>query len=129
MKNLLVISVVFTVSACGMVRAQDSAAAARPYKIAKMESVKVLKGVVVSVNAAANTVIVKSWQAHDTLVVDENTGFTAGFEETVRLADFKAGEGVTVYYKLRKSKKTALKIIKIFLRPATQAPAAGAEGK
>jgi hypothetical protein len=125
MKDLLIICAALIVVTCGVVRAQDTTTAA-PVKIAKKEGVKVIKGVVVSadtVSISSGSIIVKSWQAMDTLIVNESTSITADIKEAVRLADLKADDGVTAYYKLKNGNKTALRIIKNVLTPATPIPA------
>lgn len=110
---------------CGLVLAQDTTTTGTPVKIAKKESIKVLKGVVVSVNTAAGTVVIKSWQSEDTLMTNEKTAVTVGNKEAITLADLSMGARVTAFYKLEQGHKVALRIIKKAMTPATSPPDSG----
>jgi hypothetical protein len=114
--------------ACGLVLAQDAATAApaaAPVKapVAKTQGVKPCNGTVVSVDAIANTVIIKCKKAEDTLTVNEKTVIKAS-GKVVALADLKADTKVNASYKMEEGKKVAVKITE---KPA--APAAAAKPK
>ena len=105
--------------ACGLVLAQDAAttppaAPAAPAKAApvkKQQAPKVLPlyGTIVSVDAIANTVIIKTKKAEDTLTVNDKTVIKdAG--KVVALADLKADTKVNASYKMDEGKKLAVKI-------------------
>lgn len=104
----------FVVTVC-LAFAQDTATT--PIKIAKKESVKIIKGVVVSRDTLAKTVVIQSWQAEDTLVVNSNTSITAGLELSINFADINADDKATAYYKIKEGNKVALRIIKIVTTP------------
>jgi hypothetical protein len=118
--------------ACGLVLAQDAAttapaaaAPAAPAKAApvKKQGLKPLTGAVVSVDAIANTVIIKTKKAEDTLTINDKTVIKAG-GKVVALADLKADTKVNASYKMEEGKKVAVKITE---KPA--APAASAKPK
>ena len=100
-----------------LVLAQDTATTSEPVKIAKQEIVKVITGTVVFSNANAGTVIIKSWQAEDTIMITEKTGINVGHEH-IKLTDLNVDDNVTVYYIVEKGNKMALEIIKKAVVPA-----------
>jgi hypothetical protein len=78
-------------------------------KSAKKEAVKKLMGTVVSVDAIANTIIVKVKKGEDTLSVEAGAKITQGKKE-ITLGDIKADESVTVTCKMVDGKKVATHI-------------------
>ncbi|MBI5676275.1 MAG: hypothetical protein HZC48_10700 [Nitrospirae bacterium] len=84
-------------------------------------------GDVVSVNAAANTVVVKGKKGDVMLMVNDKTKVMIGNEKKA-LADIKAGDKVVVRYTEADGKNTA-KRIDLVLAPAAKKPAAPAEKK
>jgi pyruvate dehydrogenase E2 component (dihydrolipoamide acetyltransferase) len=130
--------------ACGFVLAQEAATTApaaapaaekaAPAKAApaKKEAVKTVAGTIVSVDAIANTVIIKTKKAEDTLTVNDKTVIKAG-GKVVALADLKAETKVGASYKMEEGKMVAVKIsekpvapakVKAAPAPAAAAPAA-----
>ena len=107
----------------GVVPAQN--ATTEPIKIAKKESVKVVKGVIVFVNTAASTIIIKGWQSEDTIVINEKTDIAADIEKAGTFADFKVADRVTAFYKLEQGNKVALQIFEKTAMPFTPAPDSG----
>ena len=84
-------------------------------------------GNVVSVDAAANTVVVKGKKGDVTVMVNDKTKIMSGKEKKT-LADIKAGDKVMAKYTEADGKNTA---VQIEIRPATtvKQPAAPAEKK
>ena len=99
---------VVLLAATAFLFAQEAAPAAAP-KAAKKEAVKKLMGTVVSVDAIANTIIVKVKKGEDTLSVEAGAKITQGKKE-ITLGDIKADESVTVTTKLVDGKKVATHI-------------------
>jgi pyruvate dehydrogenase E2 component (dihydrolipoamide acetyltransferase) len=91
--------------------AQEASPAASPKaeKAAKKEAVKKIMGTVVSVDAIANTIIVKVKKGEDTLSVEAGAKITQGKKE-ITLGDIKADESVTVTCKMVDGKKVATHI-------------------
>jgi hypothetical protein len=89
--------------------AAPAAAPAKAGKAAKKEAVKVISGTVVSVDAVANTIIVKTKKAEDTLSVEAGAKILSGKKE-VALADIKTDAPVTVKCKMVDGKKVAVSI-------------------
>jgi hypothetical protein len=87
--------------------AEESAAKAG--KGAKKEALKSVTGTVVSVDAVANTIIVKAKKGEDTLSVESGAKITSGKKE-ITLGDIKADANVTVKFKVVDGKKTATTI-------------------
>jgi hypothetical protein len=85
------------------------AAAPKAEKAAKKEAVKKIMGTVVSVDAIANTIIVKVKKGEDTLSVESGAKITQGKKE-ITLGDIKADESVTVTCKMVDGKKVATHI-------------------
>jgi len=96
-------------AAASMLFAQEAAPAAAPAKAAKKEAVKSISGTVVSVDAVANTIIVKVKKGEDTLSVEAGAKIVSGKKE-ITLGDIKADAGVTVSFKVVDGKKVATKI-------------------
>jgi pyruvate dehydrogenase E2 component (dihydrolipoamide acetyltransferase) len=94
--------------AVSFIFAQD-AAAPKAAKAAKKEAVKTVVGTVVSVDAVANTIIVKTKKAEDTLSVESGAKITSGKKE-ITLGDIKADANVTVKCKTVDGKKVATSI-------------------
>ena len=99
---------VVLLAATAFLFAQEAAPAAAP-KAAKKEAVKKLMGTVVSVDAIANTIIVKVKKGEDTLSVEAGAKITQGKKE-ITLGDIKADESVTVTCKMVDGKKVATHI-------------------
>jgi len=97
---------VVLLAATAFLFAQEAAPAAAP-KSAK--TVKKLMGTVVSVDAIANTIIVKVKKGEDTLSVEAGAKITQGKKE-ITLGDIKADESVTVTTKMVDGKKVATHI-------------------
>jgi hypothetical protein len=91
-----------------LIFAQDAAAPKAP-KAAKKDAAKTAIGTVVSVDAVANTIIVKTKKAEDTISVDTTTKITSG-KAKVALGDIKTDANVTVKYKVVEGKKVAVSI-------------------
>lgn len=103
--------VLIAVLACtSFLLAQEAAApaAAKPAK-AKKEAATMVTGKVVSVDAIANTIIVKTKKAEDTISVESGAKIMSGKKE-VALGDIKADANVTVTVKTVDGKKVATKI-------------------
>jgi hypothetical protein len=108
---------VIALAATSFLFAQEAAApaaeAAAPAKTekaaAKKEAVKTIAGKVISVDAVANTIIVKVKKAEDTISVEATTKIVSGKKE-IALGDIKADASVTVSYKVVDGKKVATKI-------------------
>ena len=81
--------------------------AAHTSKPAAMSS-HIFSGKIVSVNAVANTVVIKTKQGEMTLNVDPNAKIKVGKE--TKLADLKAGSTVKVSYKMEGAEKVATRI-------------------
>ena len=96
------------IAAASMLFAQE-AAPAKAEKTAKKEAVKSISGTVVSVDAVANTIIVKVKKVEDTLTVEAGAKIVSGKKE-ITLGDIKADAGVTVSFKVVDGKKVATKI-------------------
>jgi hypothetical protein len=126
--------------ACSFAIAQDTAAtAAAPKatpKAKKAEVVKQVSGTIVSVDAIANTIIVtpKGKKADDTL---STTDKTVVMPKGKTVADLKADDKVTVFYKVEDGKMIATKILlkvapmpkKVAAPAAPAAPATGSTGQ
>jgi hypothetical protein len=93
-------------AAASLLFAQEAA----PAKAAKKEAVKTIIGTVVSVDAVANTIIVKVKKGEDTLSVEAGAKVMSGKKE-IALADIKADASVTVTTKVIDGKKVATKIV------------------
>ena len=78
-------------------------------KTAKKEAVKTIAGKVVSVDAVANTIIVKVKKAEDTLSVEAGAKIVSGKKE-ITLGDITADASVTITFKVVDGKKVATKI-------------------
>jgi hypothetical protein len=89
--------------------AEEGAAPAKAAKGAKKEAVKTITGTVVSVDAVANTIIVKTKKAEDTLSVEAGAKITSGKKE-IALGDIKTDASVTVSCKTVDGKKVAVSI-------------------
>ena len=96
------------IAAASMLFAQE-AAPAKAEKTAKKEAVKSISGTVVSVDAVANTIIVKVKKVEDTLTVEAGAKIVSGKKE-ITLGDIKADAAVTVSFKVVDGKKVATKI-------------------
>jgi hypothetical protein len=93
--------------------AQEAAAPAAPAAEKKAAKAKVatveVKGTVVSVDAVANTVVVKTETGEETLNVEKTTKISAG-KKAVALADLKAETAVVCKVKDVDGKKVAVSI-------------------
>jgi hypothetical protein len=103
--------VLIAVIACtSFLFAQEAAAPAAPKAAkAKKEATTTISGTVVSVDAIANTIIVKVKKAEDTISVDASAKITSG-KKTIALGDIVADSKVTVTEKTVDGKKVASKI-------------------
>ena len=103
--------VLIAVIACtSFLFAQEAAAPAAPKAAkAKKEATSTISGTVVSVDAIANTIIVKVKKGEDTLSVEAGAKITQGKKE-ITLGDIKADESVTVTTKMVDGKKVATHI-------------------
>jgi hypothetical protein len=75
----------------------------------------IIHGKVVSVNLIANTIIVETRRAQDTLVVESGAKIMLGNMELskgISLGDLFTGDKVTVTWELIDGKKSAAKIVK-----------------
>jgi pyruvate dehydrogenase E2 component (dihydrolipoamide acetyltransferase) len=99
--------VIAGLAAASFLFAQEAAAPAA--KAGKKEAVKTIMGKVVSVDAVANTIIVKVKKGEDTLSVEAGAKITSGKKE-IALADIKADAAVTVKCKMVDGKKVAVSI-------------------
>ena len=107
----LVRAMVIALSVTALLFAQAAAPApeAKAAKSAKKETVKILTGKLVSVDAVGNTIVVLAKKANDTIAVDAAAKITSGKKE-IALADLKADGKVAVSYKVVDGKKVASKI-------------------
>ena len=95
-------------AAASLLFAQE-AAPAKAAKGAKKEAVKTVTGTVVSVDAVANTIIVKVKKAEDTISVEAGAKITSG-KKDITLGDIKTDASVTVKCKMVDGKKVATSI-------------------
>ncbi|MDD5674931.1 MAG: hypothetical protein PHC61_12245 [Chitinivibrionales bacterium] len=102
----LVRALAIALACTGLVMAQAAAPAAAP---AKKEGAKMVMGTVVSVDAVANTIIVKTKKGEDTLSVDAAAKIMSG-KKAITLGDLKADAKVVVSCKMVEGKKVATKI-------------------
>jgi hypothetical protein len=105
--------ILIAVLACtSLLLAQEATApaAAAPTKVAKKVAPSTVIGTVVSVDAIANTIIVKTKKAEDTLSVEAGAKIMSGKKE-ITLGDLKADAKVTVSCKVVDGKKVATKIV------------------
>jgi hypothetical protein len=106
--------------------AQDNAAPAahaKTGKAAKKEALKTCIGTVVSVDAVANTIIVKTKKGEDTIKVADGATIIAEKKE-MALADIKTDAPVTIKCKMVDGKKVAVSITE---KPAPAGKAKKAE--
>ncbi|HUI91154.1 MAG TPA: hypothetical protein VLX68_02800 [Chitinivibrionales bacterium] len=110
------LKVLVAVLACAsFVLAQEAAApaAAAPAKAekgAKKEATTVVTGTVVSVDAIANTIVVKAKKGEETISVETTTKIKSG-KADVQLGDIKADAKVKVTCKMVDGKKVATQIV------------------
>jgi hypothetical protein len=100
--------VIAALAAASLIFAAEEGAAKAP-KAAKKEALKSVSGTVVSVDAVANTIIVKTKKAEDTLSVEAGAKITSGKKE-IALGDIKTDAAVTVKFKVADGKKVAVAI-------------------
>jgi hypothetical protein len=96
------------------------AAPAKAGKAVKKDALKTCNGTVVSVDAVANTIIVKTKKVEDTIHVEAGAKILSNKKE-IALGDIKADVSVTVKYKVVDGKKIAATI--------TEKPAPAGKGK
>jgi hypothetical protein len=82
----------------------------------KVEEMKI-EGQVVSVDAIANTIVLKQTTGNDTLAVDKAAKITDK-GKAIRLADLAKGSEVAAHYKMVSGKKVAVMIDVIPQKPA-----------
>jgi hypothetical protein len=103
--------VLIAVLACtSLLLAQEAAAPAPKAAKAKKEASSTIMGSVVSVDAIANTIIVKVKKGEDTISVESGAKIMSGKKE-IALGDIKADAKVTVTTKTVDGKKVATKIV------------------
>ena len=107
--RMMVVALAATAFLFAQEAAAPAAAPAKAEKAAKKEAVKKIMGTVVSVDAIANTIIVKVKKGEDTLSVEAGAKITSGKKE-ITLGDIKADESVTVTCKMVDGKKVATHI-------------------
>ena len=110
----LVLALVFAFVLSGVVFAAETAAPSKPAAATKTETQKpaaekIFKGKVVSVDAIANTIVVKGNKAEATFQVDPAAKIVINKKEA-KLADIKKDQKVAVTYKEEGGKKVAVKI-------------------
>ena len=105
--------------ACGLVFAQEATTTTAPAaenapmakaKVAKKTMPKIANGEIVSIDAIANIVIVKTRKAEDTLTVIDKTVIKDAKGKVVALADLKAETRVSATYKVEDGKMIAIAI-------------------
>jgi hypothetical protein len=101
--------VLIAVLACTSLLLAQEAAAPKAEKPAKAAKASTIMGSVVSVDAIANTIIVKVKKAEDTISVESGAKIMSGKKE-IALGDIKADAKVTVTCKMVDGKKVATKI-------------------
>jgi hypothetical protein len=103
--------ILIAVLACtSLLLAQEAAAPAPKAAKAKKEAGSTVMGSVVSVDAIANTIIVKVKKGEDTISVESGAKIMSGKKE-IALGDIKADSKVTVTCKMVDGKKVASKIV------------------
>ena len=114
--------------ACSFAIAQDSAATkpapmptTKTAKAMKAKAVKMVWGKIVSVDAIANTIIIKTKKAEDTLSTTEKTVI---LPKGTMIADLKADDKVGVGYMMEDGKMVATKITLNPVPKAKKAPKA-----
>ena len=110
----LVLALVLAFVLSGVVFAAETAAPSKPAAATKTETQKpapekIFKGKVVSVDAIANTIVVKGNKAEGTFQVDPAAKIVINKKEA-KLADIKKDQKVAVTYKEEGGKKVAVKI-------------------
>jgi hypothetical protein len=90
--------------------AAPAAAPAKAEKAAKKEATTVVKGTVVSVDAIANTIVVKAKKGEETISVETGAKIMSGKKE-IALGDIKADAKVAVTCKMVDGKNVATKIV------------------
>jgi hypothetical protein len=102
--------ILIAVLACtSLLLAQEAAAPAPKAAKAKKEAGSACMGTVVSVDAIANTIIVKTKKGDDTISVESSAKIMSGKKE-IALGDIKADSKVTIACKTVDGKKVASKI-------------------
>jgi hypothetical protein len=90
--------------------AAPAAAPAKAEKAAKKEASSIVKGTVVSVDAIANSIVVKTKKAEETISVETGAKIKSG-KADVALGDIKADAKVSVTCKMVDGKKVATQIV------------------
>lgn len=108
--------------------AQPAATETAPAKAkAPAATVHSISGVVESIDAIGNTVVVKTAKVTDTIKVDSATAITENGKKS-SLAELKTGLNVSVSYKIAEGSKVAVSIKeKVKAAPAAAAPAPAAK--
>jgi hypothetical protein len=102
--------ILIAVLACTSLLLAQEAAAPKAEKPAKGAKASTIMGSVVSVDAIANTIIVKVKKGEDTISVESGAKIMSGKKE-IALGDIKADAKVTVTTKTVDGKKVATKIV------------------
>jgi hypothetical protein len=125
----LVRALVIALSCTALLFAQAATEpAAKAAPAAKKEAVKMVMGTVVSVDAVANTIIVKTKKAEETISVAADAKIMSG-KKAITLGDLKAESKVTLSCKMVDGKLVASKITESAAKAAkaeAAAPAAAA---
>ncbi len=110
MKLSRILIAVIACSSFLFAQAATTEAAPKAEKAAKKEAASTISGSVVSVDAIANTIIVKVKKAEDTVSVEAGAKILSGKKE-IALGDIKADAKVTITTKVVDGKKVATKIV------------------
>jgi hypothetical protein len=119
----IIIATMAVVSLLSFSFAQPAATETAPAKAkAPATIVHSISGMVESIDAIGNTVVVKTAKAMDTIKVDSATAITENGKK-ISLADLKTGLNVSVSYKIAEGSKVAVSIKE---KAKAAAPAAAA---
>lgn len=116
-------TILIAVVACTSLLFAQEAAAPKAEKPAKKEATSTISGTVVSVDAIANTIIVKVKKGEDTLAVEAGAKIKSG-KKDVTLGEIAADSKVTVTCKKVDGKNVATTIVAKAAAAPKAAPAA-----
>jgi hypothetical protein len=106
----IIFNMILILVALGCIYADDTTATATSNKIARKESIKVCKGIILSASNTTHTIIVRTWKAEDTLVINSETNFSTGSRARI-FSDLQVDAAVTAYYKLEGNAKVVITIV------------------
>jgi hypothetical protein len=106
---ILALMVALAFSAVAFAQTTAPKPAAAPQEKAEPAKTHTIKGTVVSVDALANSLVVKGKKAEETFQVDPTAKIVINKKE-VKLADLKKDTKVVVHYKVENGKKIATAI-------------------